>query len=77
MAAVTSSEKERELTMCYLCRKPVDIGEAIEVPLTTGDKVYTHKSCLDLYIQQTTASACGSCSSGTGSSACSSCSVNQ
>ncbi len=52
---------------CYLCDDLIGDDKSLEVTLTTGDKVKTHHVCLELYMNQMSAScapsSCGSCSS--------------
>ena len=65
---VTETEKTQQMHSCYLCRKSVGADIAAVVPLTTGEKVYTHKGCLKLYVDKTanTTSACQGCSGNAG-----------
>ncbi|MCG3218185.1 MAG: hypothetical protein KAR35_04235 [Candidatus Heimdallarchaeota archaeon] len=60
---VTISEER-----CYLCDDLIGEDKSLEINLTTGDKVKTHKVCLELYLEQmsascNTGSSCSSCSS--------------
>ena len=53
---------------CYLCDDLIGEDKSLEISLTTGDKVKTHQVCLELYLEQmsascNTGSSCGSCSS--------------
>ncbi|MHA1911663.1 MAG: hypothetical protein ACTSYA_08205 [Candidatus Kariarchaeaceae archaeon] len=53
---------------CYLCDDLIGEDPSLEISLTTGNKVKTHKVCLELYLEQmssscSTGSSCGSCSS--------------
>ena len=53
---------------CYLCDDLIGEDANLEISLTTGDKVKTHKVCLELYLEQmssscSTGSSCSSCSS--------------
>jgi hypothetical protein len=52
---------------CYLCDDLLGEDKSLEISLTTGDKVKTHQVCLELYLEQISAScspsSCGSCSS--------------
>lgn len=67
---VQNTMNEIELIECYLCDMEVPKDKAMSVPLTTGNKVLVHASCMEFYMQKTAigpgTGACGGCSGGAG-----------
>lgn len=70
----TTSQETASEKRCYLCDDLIGEDKSLEVTLTTGDRVKTHKVCLELYLEQMAAS-CSTGSSCSGCSSASSCNI--